>query len=181
MTDTSLRRAGLILIAAAVFAKIVGFVREAVIAGTYGTSHTVDVYLAGMTLPAMAATIVFHSIPNAFVPLFSEAGRAANVRRQAWGVLGVMCLISACMWFLAGRVASLTSIGFSSNLRSETIVVLRITSLAVALATIEAVVASQADKPAYCRVIAKIIASGYYDIDRRSDLAPALKRVFGKE
>ena len=46
------------------------------------------------------------------------------------------------------------------------------------LAAIVTVVASQADRPAYCRLIAKVIESGYYDIDRRADLAPALKRIF---
>ena len=46
------------------------------------------------------------------------------------------------------------------------------------MAAIVAVVASQADRPAYCRVIAKVIESGYYDIDRRADLAPALRRIF---
>jgi len=143
MTDTSLRRAGLILIATTVLAKIVGFLREAVIAATYGTSHTVDVYLAAMTLPAMVATIVFHSVPNAFVPLFSESHRHGQARRQAWGVLGVMCLLSACVWLLAEPIASLTNSGFPVALRSETVVVLRITAGAIALATIEALTRSR--------------------------------------
>ena len=143
MSDSTLRRAGLILIATTVLAKIVGFLREAVIAATYGTSHSVDVYLAGMTLPAMVATIVFHSVPNAFVPLFSESHRHGQARRQAWGVLGVMSLLSACIWALAEPIASLTSSGFPAAVRSETVMVLRITSAAVALATIEALTRSR--------------------------------------
>jgi len=49
------------------------------------------------------------------------------------------------------------------------------------LAAIVSVVASQADRPAYCRVMAAVIDGGYYDIDRRTDLAPALKRIFKTE
>lgn len=143
MTDTSLRRAGLILISTTVLAKVVGFLREAVIASTYGTSHVVDVYLAAMTLPAMAATIVFHSIPNAFVPLFSGSHGYGQARRQAWGLLGVMGFLSAAVWILAVPVASLTNAGFPGAARAETVVVLRITSAAIALATIEALARSR--------------------------------------
>ncbi len=50
-----------------------------------------------------------------------------------------------------------------------------------ALAGIEAMVGSQGDKPAYCRFIASIIEGGYYDLDQRDDLKPALKRIFPKQ
>jgi hypothetical protein len=49
-----------------------------------------------------------------------------------------------------------------------------------ALAGIVALVGTQADKPAYCAAIARLIDAGYYDIDRRADLKDALKRIFGK-
>jgi hypothetical protein len=38
----------------------------------------------------------------------------------------------------------------------------------------------QYDKAAWCRTIADVIDSGAYDVDRRSDLDAALKRIFGK-
>jgi hypothetical protein len=50
-----------------------------------------------------------------------------------------------------------------------------------ALTDIEAAVAGAADKAAYCRFVAKVIDGGYYDIDQRADLKPALKRIFGTE
>jgi len=50
-----------------------------------------------------------------------------------------------------------------------------------ALADIKAAVTGAADPPAYCRLIAKVIDGGYYDIDQRADLKPALKRIFGGE
>lgn len=143
MTDTSLRRAGLILIGTTAIAKFVGFLREAVIASTYGTTHTVDVYLAAMTLPAMAVTIVFHSVPNAFVPLFSEAGAKAQVRRQSSWLLGAMFLLTIGTWVLAGSLARLTNSGFLPEFQDETVIVLRITAVAMALATVEALTRSR--------------------------------------
>lgn len=143
MAKSSVRRAGTVVIATAALAKVVGLVREAVIAGTYGTSHAVDVYLAGITLPAMAMTIAFHSVPNAFVPLFSEASPHQQARRHAWGILGFALLLSSGMWSLAGPIASLTNSGFPESLRLETAVVLRITAGGIALATLEALLRSR--------------------------------------
>jgi len=48
-----------------------------------------------------------------------------------------------------------------------------------ALTDIEAAVTTAADRAAYCRLIARLIDGGYYDIDQRADLKPALKRIFG--
>ncbi|MBI5867707.1 MAG: hypothetical protein HZB43_05365 [candidate division Zixibacteria bacterium] len=143
MTNTSLRHAGLILIATTAVAKLVGFLREAVIASAYGTTHTVDIYLAAMTLPAMVVTIAFHSIPNAFVPLFAERSGRIHVRRQAVWLLGVMALLSAGAWVLAKPLAGLTNAGFPPEYREETVVVLRITAVAIAMATIEALTRSR--------------------------------------
>ena len=50
-----------------------------------------------------------------------------------------------------------------------------------ALAEITAAVGGAADQAAYCRLIARLIDGGYYDIDQRADLKPALKRIFGGE
>ena len=50
-----------------------------------------------------------------------------------------------------------------------------------ALADIASLVASQGDKPNYCRFVAGVIDAGHFDIDQREDLAPALKRIFGPE
>ena len=100
-------------------------------------------YLAGITLPVMAATVVFHSIPNAFIPLFSETNPHERAHRQAWGVLGLAFLISGGVWWLAGPIASLTNAGFPEAMRSETVAVLRITAGAIALATMEALLRSR--------------------------------------
>jgi hypothetical protein len=51
---------------------------------------------------------------------------------------------------------------------------------AASLAAIRRLVAGQADKPAWCRMIADVIDSGAYDLDRRTDLRDPLKRIFGK-
>jgi hypothetical protein len=49
------------------------------------------------------------------------------------------------------------------------------------LAAIADTVNRQADRPAYCLQIARVVDSGAYDIDQRADLRDALKRIFGKD
>lgn len=49
-----------------------------------------------------------------------------------------------------------------------------------ALAAIRRLAGRQYDQPAWCRMLARVIDGGAYDIDRRSDLEAALKRIFGK-
>ncbi len=49
------------------------------------------------------------------------------------------------------------------------------------LKAIRALAGRQYDKPAWCRTLAGVIDSGAYDIDRRSDLEAALKRIFGRD
>ncbi len=51
---------------------------------------------------------------------------------------------------------------------------------AATLSAIQRLVAGQADKAAWCRMIGGVIDSGAYDVDRRSDLQDPLKRIFGK-
>jgi len=52
---------------------------------------------------------------------------------------------------------------------------------ATAFERIETVVSSQVDPVAYCRLVANVIEAGYYDIDQRDDLKPALRRIFGND
>ncbi len=138
MKSTSLRHAGLILIFTAVLAKCIGFLREAVIAATYGTSQTVDLYLSAATIPALAATVLYHSIPNAFVPLYSVGTPGQRARKAAWVVLAIMLLVTLAMWFFAEYLVYLTGAGFSAAVRGEAATLFRVSSVAVALATVEA-------------------------------------------
>lgn len=140
MSPPSLRRAGLTVVALTIVGKVVGLVREMVVAGTYGTSPVVDVYLAAITIPAVIATVLSQALPNAFVPLFlgtQELRRQG--RRQAALLCGAMILLSLAVWFAATPLAALTSGGFSMPLKWEVTIILQIASLSIGLTTIEAI------------------------------------------
>lgn len=140
MSPPSLRRAGLIVLAFAVAGKVVGLVREMVVAATYGTSQVVDIYLAAIAIPAVIATVLSQALPNAFVPLFVGTQKLQRQGRRHAGLLcGAMILLSLAVWFAASPLAALTSGGFSLPLQWEVTVILQIASLSIGLATIEAI------------------------------------------
>ena len=144
MDAPSIRQAGITVIIFTIAAKVFGLIREMIVAAHYGTSQIVDVYLAGITIPAMVGTVLIQTLPNAFVPLFT--GGPKNRRgstRVAFSLVAISGLIAAALWFLAEPAASITSSGFSVAAQAETVIILRIVAAAVALATIEALMRSR--------------------------------------
>lgn len=144
MTEPSVRRAGITVLAFLIVSKVFGFLREIVIAGTYGATQVVDVYLAAITVPALINSVLYQALPNAFIPLFvrSEAEQSSS-RAVAWGILALMAMVSAGLWLFAEPIAALTNAGFTASLRAQTVVIVRIAAGSVFLGTIEAVARSR--------------------------------------
>lgn len=144
MTGPSVRRAGVTVIVSVIAAKAAGFLREIVVAGTYGTSHVVDVYLAAVTVPVLINSILYQALPNAFVPLFARTGHnREKAPWVAWAILAVMALASAALWLLAEPVARLTNTGFAKLLQAQTVFLVRIAAGSVFLSTIESLARSR--------------------------------------
>jgi putative peptidoglycan lipid II flippase len=144
MGAPSIRQAGVTIIVFTLVVKIFGLIREMVVAANYGTSQIVDVYLAGITIPAMIGTVLSQTLPNAFVPIFSSGQEnGGGGTRTAFVLVALSSCAAVALWFLARPVASLTSSGFLASAREETIIVLRITAASMAFATIEALLRSR--------------------------------------
>ncbi|MBD3299113.1 MAG: hypothetical protein GF341_10695, partial [candidate division Zixibacteria bacterium] len=138
MSEPTLRQAGATVIILVIVVKIVGFAREAVIAGVYGTTRVVDTYLAAITIPAIFTNLVYQALPNAFVPLFAPGNASARSRRLAIQLLVISFGVSILLWLTAPWLASVTNSGFSPELKRQTINLIRIAAGGVLLATFEA-------------------------------------------
>ncbi|MEW5874374.1 MAG: lipid II flippase MurJ [Candidatus Zixiibacteriota bacterium] len=138
-----LRRAGIIVIGLTIVGKGVGFVREVVIAAVYGTSAPIDLYLAAVAVPAIIGTVLYHALPNALIPLFSEH-RAPHPtgRKVAVVLLVLMAVISSAIWVTAPWVSSLTSKGFEASAQAEVAILLRIVCAAILFVTAESLMRS---------------------------------------
>lgn len=130
------------MIAVTVAARAFGYIREAVVAQAFGVSREVDLFLAAMTVPAVLISTAYHSIPNAFVPL-GVSGRGPRALPAVVGVTvsGVIVAILTA-WLAAPLIETLAS-GFDPELQRRASSLLRLASVAVVLAVIEALLRSR--------------------------------------
>jgi putative peptidoglycan lipid II flippase len=112
--------AALILAAGALMSRLLGFVREAVIAHQVGASHHTDAYNAAFTLPDMMNYFLAGgALSITFIPLFS-AHLARGQAREGWYLFstvvtlcgGLLLLAILCTSALAPWLVPLLSPGF---------------------------------------------------------------------
>jgi len=70
----SLVTASLLTIGASVLSRLLGYVREAVIASHYGTSAVFDTFVLAFTVPELLSFIIFAALPMAVVPSGGKSG-----------------------------------------------------------------------------------------------------------
>jgi len=66
--------ASLLTIGASVLSRLLGYVREAVIASHYGTSAVFDTFVLAFTVPELLSFIIFAALPMAVVPSGGKSG-----------------------------------------------------------------------------------------------------------
>ncbi len=144
MGTDSLRKAGVTVIVFLIAAKTVGVVKEILIAAQFGTSQTVDMYLAGITVPAVLSTLLYQALPNAFVPLFARRAHSSSDKQYtAILLLGILGVISVLVWLFADVLASFTNQGFPPDVRGETVTILKISAATILLVTAESLFRSR--------------------------------------
>jgi len=142
MSAQSLRSAGMTVVTLSVAGKGIGLVREVVTAAIFGASLAVDLFLAAVTIPVAVGTILYHSLPNAFVPLFSDSDSHSG-RNAAWIVALCAAPVSLLLWAVAPILAQVTTEGFSPEARTEAIWLFRIGSASIVFASAEALLRSR--------------------------------------
>ncbi|HYF83399.1 MAG TPA: murein biosynthesis integral membrane protein MurJ [Clostridia bacterium] len=65
-------QAAFIIMAISIFSKVLGFVREMVIAAKYGASINTDAYLMSITIPTSVFAVVAGALATTFIPVLSE-------------------------------------------------------------------------------------------------------------
>jgi putative peptidoglycan lipid II flippase len=142
-------QASVILALAIFISRVMGFLREVVIAHSYGASGAYDIYLVAITFPVVIYSLLLYSIPNVFIPIYlkekAEAGEkaAAAFLRNFINIFGVIfLLLSILLFFLASYIIR----GYAPSLDNEQILeavaILRLVSVIVFLGGIFTVLKS---------------------------------------
>jgi putative peptidoglycan lipid II flippase len=128
-------RAGAALIAGGIFAsRIVGLIRERVLATYFGTGLHADVFAAGLRMPNVLQNLLGEGTLSAsFIPVYSELlgqGRTKEAGRVAGAMfallLGIAGLISLLGVLLAPLIVTVLAPGFEGHRRELMIAVARI-------------------------------------------------------
>jgi len=131
------RAAGIIALGN-VASRVLGLVRETVIAHLFGATGLVSAFRVASILPTMLYDLLIGGmVSSALVPVFS--GYAAQEREELWRVASLMLcltalvlsLVAVVLEFLAPQAAWLLSGGFDPELLAQTTKLMRITIPAV--------------------------------------------------
>lgn len=126
--------AALIIAVAGIASRLLGFIRDRMLASHFGAGDTLDAYYAAFRVPdTIYNLLVIGALSAAFVPVFTEF-LAAKKEREAWKLaaevlewlvlfLGVVALIA---FFFSDVIVALIAPGFSADKKLLTIELTRI-------------------------------------------------------
>ena len=114
--------------------KLLGFTRELIIAGAFGTSYVVDAYVLAQSIPGALLGGLLASIGTAFIPVYSELvetrGREAG-HRYTSNIINLTMTIALAGFvlgfFFAEQIAGLFTGAFSAEAARLTVFFLRVT------------------------------------------------------
>jgi putative peptidoglycan lipid II flippase len=120
--------------AATLTSRILGFIRDAVIAWFLGAGFSSDAFIAAFRIPNLLRRLFAEgSLSSAFIPVFTEymirqgQAEAFNLARSAFRLLGGMLIIAAiCGVLLSPWMVRLIAPGFSADKLSLTITLTRL-------------------------------------------------------
>jgi putative peptidoglycan lipid II flippase len=120
--------------AATLISRILGFIRDAVIAWYFGAGLSSDAFIAAFRIPNLLRRLLVEgSLSSAFIPVFTEyivkqdRAEAFHLARSAFRLLsGVLIVVVICGVFLSPWIVRLIAPGFSADKISLTIILTRI-------------------------------------------------------
>ncbi|MBD3282268.1 MAG: murein biosynthesis integral membrane protein MurJ [Candidatus Portnoybacteria bacterium] len=125
--------AAFILGAAALASRILGLVRDRLLAGRFGAGDELDIYFAAFRLPDLIyAILIMGAISSAFIPVFARYFK--EKREDAWRLVDslfnlafiVLSGLIVLFIFLAPLLVSIIAPGFSGEKKEMTILLTRI-------------------------------------------------------
>ena len=100
----SLLAASVISIGTNILGRVLGYVREAAVAGCFGTGADFDTFILAFTVPELVTFIVFAALPMALIPIvrMREASGVAGQSSLFWGGLvlfgSLFAVLSLCAY-----------------------------------------------------------------------------------
>lgn len=105
-----------------VVVKILGFIRELVLASTYGTSIYSDAYLTSMSIPMVIFAIIGTGIGTIFIPIYfdvkSKLGNRDSLKfvNNIINIISILCITLTIVGFIfTEQIVSIFAFGFDAE------------------------------------------------------------------
>ncbi len=113
--QNSVRGAAVIMILAVLLSRVLGLLRDRLLAGTFGASVNLDIYYAAFRMPDLIYSIIFAGgIIVSFLPLFSEYQR--NNKEEGWRLTNYILNLFTILYFVFFIIFFFTSPEFIATL-----------------------------------------------------------------
>lgn len=112
----------IILMIATILAKVLGFVRELVLASCYGASMYSDAYITAMNIPQVIFAIIGAAIVTTFIPMYFEVKseldekKALEFTNNSFNIVALICIILAIIGIVfAEPIVKIFAFGFDAK------------------------------------------------------------------
>lgn len=133
MSGKTIAKATSVILIFSILSRLLGFVREQVIAAKYGTSIYTDAYVVSLILPNLIYVVIGGAIATTFIPVFTDTSIQKGEKEASLLASLVINLSMAAVLFISllGILASpwlvsLIAPGFNSQARSLSVELTRI-------------------------------------------------------
>lgn len=113
-------KATLTLMIITIISKVLGFMRELVLGGTYGTTLYSDAYIVAMNIPGTLFSLIGIALSTTFIPLYyensnsiEESNKFVNNIFNITLVLSIMLIL--LVFIFADQIVKVFAIGFDGN------------------------------------------------------------------
>lgn len=138
MSKQGIAAASTILIGATLLSRLLGFLREVVIADQFGASVRTDAFFVALTVPVLFTDFIKYSVKNSFIPVFSHY-RLKKGDSAAWSfawsytkLMGVgLLLLSLVLFWRSADIVSLIAPGLSQSSQNLAISLMHLLSFLV--------------------------------------------------
>lgn len=121
-------RATMGLMFVTILAKILGFIREIVLASVYGASMFSDAYLTAMNIPTVIFATIGAALGTTFIPIYFDIKsccgekKALNFTNNVFNIIIVICILLASIGFLfTEQIVKIFAIGFEGDVLNVTV------------------------------------------------------------
>lgn len=160
-------KATLGLMIATMIAKVIGFVREIVLAYVYGTSMYSDAYLVAMNIPLVIFAVIGGTLGTVFIPMYFEVSntlgekKAIEFTNNTFNLVMLQCILLAILGLIfTEKLVEFFAIGFKGEVLKVTIDFTRIIIVGIVFIGLSYIM------NAYLQIKNKFVISGLMSIPK---------------